>query len=70
MNSSLRTADRVTHLKIAAVSLMAAIAVVAVGIGVKITDSNFGIAQVHLDRAVVSAGKPTSYTANNVSEIR
>jgi hypothetical protein len=70
MNSSLRTADRVTHLKIVAVALMAAIAVVAVEISAQITDSNFGIAQVHLDRAVVSAGKHTSYTANNASEIR
>jgi hypothetical protein len=70
MNSSLSTANHITHLKIVAVSLMAAIAVVAIGISARITNSSFGTAQVQLDRVVVSAGKPTSYTANNLSEIR
>jgi len=39
MNHSLVTADRTTHLKIVAVSLVAAIAVVLVGITARVTDT-------------------------------
>jgi hypothetical protein len=66
MNSSLFTADRITHFKIVAVSLMAAIAVVAIGISARITESSFGTAQVQLDRVVVIAGKPTIYSVNDL----
>ena len=39
MNHSLVTADRTTHLKIVAVSLVAAIAVILVGITARVTDT-------------------------------
>ena len=39
MNHSLVTADRTTHLKIVAVSLVAAIAVILVGITARVTDN-------------------------------
>ena len=39
MNHSLVTADRTTHLKIVAVSLVAAIAVILVGVTARITDT-------------------------------
>ena len=39
MNHSLVTADRTTHLKIVAVSLVAAIAVILVGVTARITDN-------------------------------
>ena len=39
MNHSLVTADRTTHLKIVAVSLIAAIAVILVGVTARITDT-------------------------------
>ena len=64
MNSSLWTADRNTHLKIVAVSLLTAIAIVAGGISVRISD----MASVQVDRAVVKAGKPIIFTANDVSK--
>ena len=39
MNHSLVTADRTTHLKIVAVSLVAAIAVILVGVTARVTDT-------------------------------
>ena len=70
MNSSIWTADRNTHLKIVGVSLVTAIAIIVVGINARISDTNSVTAYVQVDRAVVKAGKPISFTANNVSEIR
>ena len=40
MNHSLVTADRTTHLKIVAVSLVAAIAVILVGVTARVTDNS------------------------------
>jgi hypothetical protein len=61
MNHSLFSADRGTHLKMVAVALIAAIAVVAVGItapstGVEVT------AGVQSNGSVLKAGKLRTYT--------
>jgi hypothetical protein len=70
MNSSLWTADRNTHLKIVAISLVAAIAIMAVGINARNSDTTSVTAYVQVDRAVVKAGIPIIFTANDVSKIR
>ena len=70
MNSSLLTCDRRTHIKIVAVSLIAVIAVVVVGISAPITNSNLTTARVQAERTVINAGKPVSITANDISLIR
>lgn len=57
MSHSLIGADRNTHLKIVAVSLVAAIVVIVVGITARGTD-NGAAAQT-----AVKAGKPSTYTA-------
>jgi hypothetical protein len=62
MNGSLWTADRNTHLKIVTLSLVTAIAIVAVGINAQLSDT--------VDRAVVKDGKSIIFTANDVSKIR
>jgi hypothetical protein len=62
MNSSLWSAGRNTHLKILAVSLMASIIVVVIGINARIDGG--------ANQAVVKAGKPTVYTDNAGSAIR
>ena len=68
MNSSLWTADRKTHLKVVALSLLTAIAIVAVGINAQLSDTVTAYAQ--LDRAVVKGGKPIIFTANDVFKIQ
>ena len=62
MNSSLWSAGRSTHLNIVAVSLMASIIVVVIGINARVdSDAN---------QVVVKAGKPAIYTDNPGSTVR
>lgn len=62
MNHSLVTADRTTHLKIVAVSLVAAIAVILVGVTARISD-NGTTAKYEANGPVLKAGKPAAVTA-------
>ena len=64
MSHSLIGADRNTHLKIVAVSLVAAIAVIVVGITARVADTGSNT------QAVVKAGKPSTYTHTTISTIR
>jgi len=68
-NHSLVTADRSTHLKIAAVALLATVVVVAVGFRAR-TDAGTDTARVETSGPVVKAGKPASFTSRDGSEIR
>jgi len=58
-NTSMFTADRMTHVKIVVVSLVCATLVAAVGVTSRITDAGNG----RLDAAVIKAGTPM--TASN-----
>jgi hypothetical protein len=70
-NSSLRTADRSTHIKIVAVSLVASIAVVAVGLMARNEPSGSVTARIQTDGPlVVKAGEPKTITANDNTAIR
>jgi hypothetical protein len=70
MNHSLVTADRTTHLKIVAVSLIAAIAVILVGITARIADPDTTTARVEARGPVLKAGKPSAVTVRETSAIR
>ncbi len=61
MNHSLITADGTTHLKIVVVSLIAAIAVVVVGLSSRMTES--GSALRSAQSLHVKSGKPIVYTS-------
>ena len=63
MNHSLVTADRTTHLKIVAVSLVAAIAVILVGITARVTDDSGASANLQAHGPVLKAGKPSAVTS-------
>jgi cytochrome oxidase Cu insertion factor (SCO1/SenC/PrrC family) len=69
MNHSLVTADRTTHLKIVAVSLVAAIAVVLVGITARVTDSGAS-ANLQAHGPVLKAGKPAAVTARDGNTVQ
>lgn len=60
MTHSLIGADQNTHFKVVAVALVAAIAVVIVGITARVTDGEPSRSQI-----VVKAGKPTVFTARD-----
>lgn len=72
MNHSLVTADRTTHLKIVAVSLVAAIAVIMVGITARISDSGAGMASAKIEAhgPILKAGKNSVVTARDGSSIQ
>ena len=70
MNHSLVTADGSTHLKIVAVSLIAAIAVILVGITARMTDSSTETAKLETHGPVVKANKPSVITAREANTVR
>ena len=70
MNHSLVTADRTTHLKIVAVSLVAAIAVILVGITARVTDDSSASANLQAHGPVIKASKPTAVTAAEGTAVR
>jgi hypothetical protein len=70
MNHSLVTADRTTHLKIVAVSLIAAIAVILVGITARIADPDTASARVEARGPVLKANKPSTVTAREGVAVR
>jgi hypothetical protein len=69
-NSSIATADRVTHLKIVAVSLVAAIMVVAVGITARPTVGDSVSARLKADVTIVQAGKPMTISGSDAITVR
>jgi hypothetical protein len=70
MNHSLVTADRTTHLKIVAVSLVAAIAVILVGVTARIADTGTASAKLESHGPVLKAGKPATVTVRDATQIQ
>ena len=70
MNHSLVTADRSTHLKIVAVSLVAAIAVILVGVTARITDTGAANSNMQAHGPVLKAGKPAAVTVRDANPIQ
>ncbi|MBV8512290.1 MAG: hypothetical protein JO289_19205 [Xanthobacteraceae bacterium] len=64
MNFSLLTADRITHLKIVAVALVAATVVTVVGLKARVGDPNMAAKAPATE--IVKVGKPPVYTSNGV----
>jgi Na+-transporting NADH:ubiquinone oxidoreductase subunit NqrC len=61
-NTSMRTADRSTHLKIVVVSLVCATLVAGIGVAARVTDAANG----RLETTVIKAGAPmTAATESN-----
>lgn len=63
MSVSIRSADQSTHIKIVVISLLAAIAVVAIGIGSR----NFG---TDVDPVVTKAGKSVNFSIKDSPTVR
>jgi hypothetical protein len=67
-NSSLRTADRLTHLKIVVVALVAGIAIV--GAGIAAHNPERSLAQLEARAPVLKAGQPVLWSGYEASSIR
>jgi hypothetical protein len=66
MNHSIYSADRMTHLKIVVVALVAGIAVAGFGISARV-NSDDGYTQT---ARVMKAGKPVAVTSSGASVVR
>jgi hypothetical protein len=69
MNHSLLSADRNTHVKMVSLALIAAIAVVAIGIAARIAD-DAGAARIEIGTPVLKAGKAAMYTRTELPAVR
>lgn len=69
MNHSIATADRMTHLKIVVVALIAGTLVAGVGVASRVGDTNTGMS-AGIDGPVIKAGKPTALTTSETSIVR
>jgi hypothetical protein len=67
MNHSIYSADRMTHLKIVVVALVAGILVAGFGISARNTSSDEGLTQT---ARVMKAGKPVAVTSSASSLVR
>ena len=70
MNHSLLSADRNTHLKMVILALIAAIAVVVIGITARLQDATTVGAQFHDGTQVFRAGQPLAFTQAERSWVR
>ena len=70
MNFSLLTADRMTHVKIVGVALVAATVVTVVGLTARVGGSASVTASKAQPTAVVKAGRPAIYTSNGALVVR
>jgi len=70
MNFSLLTADRMTHVKIVAVALVAATVVTVVGLTARAGDPMGVASKSAPPTQVVKAGKPAIYTSNGALVVR
>jgi hypothetical protein len=68
-NSSMFTADRLTHLKIVVVALVAAITVATVGITARVTGGS-GPSAGQIEATVIKAGKPLTAQSDTGRQIR
>jgi hypothetical protein len=67
-NSSLLTADRMTHLKIVVVGLACATLVAGIGVAARVTDSIASNAQ--MEATVLKAGKPVTASTGDARTVR
>ena len=67
-NSTMHTADRLTHLKIVAVSLVLVSVVVGIGIAAHSTQPGMS-AQLEARAPVLKAGQPTKWSGSETSTI-
>ena len=68
-NTSIHTADRLTHIKIVAVALVAGIAVIGVGIAARQRPVDMS-AQLEARAPVFKAGQPVIWSGNEARTIR
>ena len=67
-NTSMFTADRMTHLKIVVVALVCATLVAGIGIAARVTDGTAGNAR--MEATVIKAGTPVQASTTDGNAVR
>ena len=67
-NSSMFTADRMTHLKIVVVSLICATLVAGIGVAARVSDSS--TSNGRLEATVIKAGAPVTASTTDANSVR
>jgi len=70
MNSSLRTADRATHLKVVVVAVVATAIVIAVGLHARTSDTGAMTARIDTNGPALKAGKATQISMRDHDGVR
>lgn len=70
MNATIFSADRITHVKIVIIALVAAIVVVTVGINARSIETGPVTARIWSDGPVVKAGKAINFSVRDDPIIR
>lgn len=70
MNHSIVTADRKTHLKVAALAVVAGLVFIVVGFTARISDTRAVTANSGNSGVVVKAGKSTQMSTSDISRVR
>jgi hypothetical protein len=68
-NSSLLTADRMTHVKIVVVALVCATLVAGMGVAARVNDGSVA-ASGHMEATVVKIGKPVTASSTEDRTVR
>jgi hypothetical protein len=68
-NSSLLTADRMTHLKIVVVSLVCATLVAGIGVAARVTDG-ISMGNSRMEATVIKIGKPVTAATTEDRTVR
>jgi hypothetical protein len=68
-NSSLLTADRMTHLKIVVVSLVCATLVAGIGVAARVTDGSVA-GNGQMEATVFKVGKPVTASTGDARTVR
>ena len=69
-NATIFTADRTTHIKIVAISLVASIAVLVAGIAARTTPAADTTARIQIAGPALKVGKPIAVTHSDTTAIR
>jgi hypothetical protein len=69
-NTSMFTADRMTHLKVVVVALFCATLVAGIGVAARVTDTGSSSSSTRIEATVIKAGAPVQASTTDGTAVR